>query len=264
MDKLKNKKTVISVLSAVFVVLVVVYAWPHETLAPMNHSSKQTPKPAPTQKDSFDKSLYPTDSSSSIWAVVNKGRALPSSYTPADLVVPAVPLRLSAGANEMHLRQAAADALVMMFQAAKDTGVDLMLASGYRSYTDQVSVYNSYVAQSGTAQADTFSARPGHSEHQTGLAADIEPVSRTCEVDQCFESTKEGQWLAANSYRFGFIIRYQKNTEDLTGYEYEPWHVRYVGADLAGQIKQSGQTLEQFFGLPAFTNYPSNSFQLKP
>jgi D-alanyl-D-alanine carboxypeptidase len=164
----------------------------------------------------------------------------------------------------MHLRQAAADALVMMFQAAKDTGVDLMLASGYRSYTDQVSVYNSYVAQSGTAQADTFSARPGHSEHQTGLAADIEPVSRTCEVDQCFESTKEGQWLAANSYRFGFIIRYQKNTEDLTGYEYEPWHVRYVGADLAGQIKQSGQTLEQFFGLPAFTNYPSNSFQLKP
>jgi len=138
-----------------------------------------------------------------------------------------------------------------------------MLASGYRSYSDQASVYSAYVSQSGVAQADTFSARPGHSEHQTGLAADIEPLSRTCEVEQCFENTKEGQWLAANSYKFGFVIRYQKNTQDLTGYEYEPWHVRYVGKYLALKLYRSGQTLEQFFSLPAYTTYPAQQLQLK-
>jgi D-alanyl-D-alanine carboxypeptidase len=262
--KLKNKKTVISVLSAVFVVVVVIYAWPHNTPAPLSASGR-TAKPAQSELPAaFDKSLYPTDSSSSLWAVVNKGRALPSSYAPADLVVPGVPLRLSPAADEMHLRKAAADALETMFKTANGQDINLMLASGYRSYSDQIAVYNSYVAQSGVAQADTFSARPGHSEHQTGLAADVEPASRTCEVEQCFENTKEGVWLAANAYKFGFIIRYQKSNENLTGYIYEPWHVRYVGPDLAGQIQKSGRTLEQFFDLPAFTSYPANSLQLKP
>lgn len=245
--------------------LVVIYAWPHKTLAPLSTSSRTATKPAQTkQSAAFDKTLYPTDSSSSLWAVVNKGRALPSSYTPADLVVPDVPLRLSPTTNEMHLRKEAADSLDKMFSDAKRQGVNLMLASGYRSYADQASVYNGYVAQSGTVQADTFSARPGHSEHQTGLAADIEPVSRNCEVEQCFEGTKEGQWLAANSYKYGFIIRYQKNTENLTGYIYEPWHVRYVGIDLAAELYKSGQTMEQFFKLSVFTTYPVNPLQLKP
>jgi D-alanyl-D-alanine carboxypeptidase len=82
-------------------------------------------------------------------------------------------------------------------------------------------------------------------------------------VDQCFENTKEGQWLATNAYKFGFVIRYQKSTQELTGYEYEPWHVRYVGGDLASQLHGSNQTLEQFFGLPAYTTYPAQQLQLK-
>jgi len=261
---LKNKKTVISVLSAIFLIAVVIYAWPHKTLAPVKNTSE-----APTttvngnRPQVFDKTRLATDVASSLWVVVNKGRALPSTYAPDNLVVPNVPLRLSASAGEMHLRQEAASALATMFSSAKNQNVDLMLASGYRSYPDQVAVYNNYVSQSGVAKADTFSARPGHSEHQTGLAADVEPVSRTCEVEQCFENTKEGQWLAANAYKFGFIIRYQKNTENLTGYEYEPWHVRYVGADLSAELQKSGQTMEQFFNLPIYTSYPSESLQLK-
>lgn len=163
----------------------------------------------------------------------------------------------------MHLRADTASALENMFTAAKSQNIDLMLASGYRSYSDQVSVYNSYVSQSGVTQADTFSARPGHSEHQTGLAADVEPLSHTCEVEQCFDATKEGLWLAANSYKYGFIIRYQKSTENITGYEYEPWHVRYVGIDLARQLHENNQTMEQFFGLSFYSTYPDAQLSLR-
>lgn len=264
MRKFKNKKTVVSVLSAIFVVLVVIYAWPSKTLAPLKTDTKQkSPVNKTNQPQGFDKTAYSTDSAASLWVVVNKGRVLPANYAPADLVVPNVPLRLSPTANESHLRSEAATALSTMFSSAKNQGINLMLASGYRSYADQVTVYNNYVSQSGVAKADTFSARPGHSEHQTGLAADIEPTSRSCEVEQCFENTPEGQWLAANAFKSGFIIRYQKNTESLTGYEYEPWHVRYVGIDLATELHKTGQTMEQFFNLPSFTNYPTESFQLK-
>ena len=264
MEKLKNKKTVISVLSAIFLIVIVIYAWPHKSLAPVKSPSETPTTPANHSRlPAFDKSRLPIDEASSLWVVVNKGRALPSIYVPDNLVVPEVPLRLSANTSEMQLRQEAASALAAMFDSAKNQNVDLMLASGYRSYSDQVAVYNNYVTQSGAAKADTFSARPGHSEHQTGLAADVEPVSRTCEVEQCFENTKEGQWLAANAYKFGFIIRYQKSTENLTGYEYEPWHVRYVGVDLAAELQKSGQTMEQFFNLPIYTSYPTQSLQLK-
>lgn len=245
-------------------ILIVFYAWPGKSIAPIkgNPAAKDSTAPG-SQTSAFDRTKYPTDAASSLWVVVNKGRALPSDYAPASLAVPNVPLRLSSSASEMQLRQEAASALETMFSAAKSQGINLMLASGYRSYSAQSSVYSSYVSQSGVAQADNFSARPGHSEHQTGLAADIEPLSRACEVEQCFESTPEGRWLAANSYKYGFVIRYQKTTQNLTGYEYEPWHVRYVGNGLAGQLQQSGQTLEQFFGLPAYTSYPDQQVELK-
>ncbi len=108
----------------------------------------------------------------------------------------------------------------------------------------------------GKAVADTQSARPGFSEHQTGLAADIEPASRTCEVQECFGDTPEGQWVAANAYKYGFVIRYPKDMQHVTGYIYEPWHVRYVGKKLAEQMHKEGvATLEQFFGLENAPDY---------
>lgn len=162
----------------------------------------------------------------------------------------------------MHLRTEAASELAVMVADGKKAGVNLMLASGYRSYANQVATYNGFVTQNGQTAADTFSARPGHSEHQTGLAADLEPTSRKCELEVCFADTPEGKWLAANCYKYGFIIRYQKDTQGLTGYQYEPWHIRYVGKDLAEEIYKINQTLEQFFGLPSYTSYPAQVFKL--
>lgn len=262
MVKLKNKKIISTLIVSTVLGVLVYLAWPAGGSQPTAkmRAKQQSISSQPVQ---FNKNLYPIDTADSIWAVVNKGRALPASYTPPNLRVPSVPLRASASSPEMLLRDEAAAALEAMFGAARAQGVQLKLESGYRSYSLQTSVYGSYAAESGAAKADTFSARPGHSEHQTGLAADIEPIDRTCEVEQCFENTPEGRWLSANAYSYGFIIRYQKTTQSLTGYEYEPWHIRFVGKDLASQIAQSGQTLEQFFDLPAYTSYPANSLELK-
>jgi D-alanyl-D-alanine carboxypeptidase len=210
----------------------------------------------------FDKAKYPTDKASSLWAVVNKGRALPSGYVP-ELVVPDVALRVGAGADESHVSKTAAASMEKMFAAAAKAGAPLRIASAYRSYNTQVAVFNSEVRTFGLAKAESESARPGYSEHQTGLAADLEPLDRSCEIADCFADTPAGKWLAENSYKYGFILRYPKGKENLTGYRYEPWHFRYVGKDLAAQIHKTGQTLEQFFGLPAYTSYPAKALTLK-
>jgi D-alanyl-D-alanine carboxypeptidase len=217
-----------------------------------------------TSTSGFNKSQHSVNEASSSWAVVNKGRALPDSYTPSPLVTPSVPLRLPADFPEMHTRQDAASALQSLFAAASRQNIKLMLGSGYRSYTAQAEIYNTSLANKGQAETGSSSARPGHSEHQTGLAVDVEPTNRSCEFELCFAQTPEGRWVSANAYKYGFIVRYKEGTENLTGYEYEPWHIRYVGIALAKQIHQSNKTLEQFFNLPAFNDYPLNSFILKP
>lgn len=144
-----------------------------------------------------------------------------------------------------------------MFAAAAADGVILNLQSGYRSYNLQTSVYNRWVAQKGQAVADTESARPGHSEHQTGLAADVGGVTRpACNVEQCFADTSEGKWVAAHAHEYGFVIRYSLGQDGVTGYTYEPWHLRYVGPELARQVQAEGaKTLEAFFGLGAAGSY---------
>lgn len=236
--------------------------------APATIGKKSSSMPAASsnshQPTGFNKNLYPLDSASSLWVIVNKGRILPGSYVPSDLTIPNMPLRLSSSSEEMHVSAKMAPALESLAAAAQAAGAPLRLASGYRSYQFQVGLYNGYVKSQGQASADASSARPGHSEHQTGLAADLEPLDRSCEVEQCFDSTPAGKWLAANAYKYGFIIRYQAGKEKLTGYEYEPWHVRYVGTVLAAQIQTSGQTLEQFFNLPIYPDYPAQSVQLTP
>lgn len=264
----KNKKTYLTLTVCIVLVAMVFLAWPQKKVSSDIAPSKQADKVnaqslSQANQPTFNKNEYSTDLASSLWTVVNKGRVLPSSYVPAGLIVPNVPLRTSRADPEMQVRSDMASALESMFAAAKTDGINLMLSSGYRSYPEQVSLYNNYASHYGINQADTFSARPGHSEHQTGLAADIEPASRTCEVSQCFETTPEGKWLAANCYKFGFVIRYQRSTQNLTGYEYEPWHVRYVGPALAQLLQSSGLTLEQFFGLPMITEYPASSYALK-
>src|SRR5690606_19679945 len=127
----------------------------------------------------------------------------------------------------------ASDALVAMFAAAKAEGAgEMRIQSAYRSYDAQVGAYSYHVNRLGQERADIASARPGHSEHQTGLTADISAGS-SCILEACFASTAQGAWLAKNAHRFGFILRYPDGLTDITGYAFEPWHYRYVGVELA-------------------------------
>lgn len=213
----------------------------------------QSSEPETTQP-TFDKQQFSLDDPASLWVVTNKQRPLPASYTPSGLRQPSVPVRAS-GSNEMLLRDEAASGVEQMVTAAASQGISLMLVSGYRSYGLQQAVYGGNVAREGQANADKTSARPGHSEHQTGLAADLGLKSRQCELDQCFGQTAGGKWLAEHAHEYGFVVRYPDGQQGVVGYTYEPWHMRFVGKELAAEVQKSGQTLEQFFGLPNAPNY---------
>ncbi len=245
----------------VFLIIVAVvfvgwFVWRHQANAPTNTKGSQQ-STGSTAMQSFNKKQYSVDDPTSIWVVVNKHRSLqPASYVPADLEVPNVPIRLSKTDDEMKMRKVAGDALEKLFAGAEKQGLHLQISSGYRSYTFQTNLYNHYVAVQGKTVADSQSARPGHSEHQTGLAVDVEPTSRKCEVEECFGTTPEGEWLAAHAYEFGFVIRYPQNMQNITGYIYEPWHIRYIGIAAATEMrKENVATLEQFFGLDAAPDY---------
>lgn len=128
-------------------------------------------------------------------------------------------------------------------EAAANQGLDIYLSSGFRSYETQARIYGSYVDSYGQESADTFSARPGYSEHQTGLAIDVNTI------DDSFAGTPEAEWLANHAHEYGFIIRYPKGKESITGYKYEPWHIRYLGVEKATEVYNSGLTLEEFLGI---------------
>lgn len=185
---------------------------------------------------------------SSIWVVVSKKRALSDpAYTPTELVTPRVATNTSKTAEEQSLRPEAARALESMLTKASDEGHQLFMASGFRSYELQKMYYDNYVRSYGVAEADTFSAKPGYSEHQTGLAFDLAPVSRECYLEICFEDQPSGIWLAKNAPSYGFILRYPKDKSEITGYMYEPWHFRFVGTELSGALTQSGLTLDEAY-----------------
>ncbi|KRC62185.1 hypothetical protein ASE14_13550 [Agromyces sp. Root81] len=213
-------------------------------------ATSATPRPAPAAApppagvDTFDRAAHSLDEPNSIWVVVNKLRPMnPQDFEPDDLVEVDVPHTW-----DPMLRQEAADAVVAMFQAASDEA-DLTLASNsaFRSYESQEEIYDG---------DDLLTARPGFSEHQTGLVMDIGADSGDCSLDACFADTPEGIWLRDNAWRFGFILRYPADKTDVTGYEFEPWHYRYVGVPLATEMHENGiTTLEEFFGLPAAPEY---------
>ena len=156
--------------------------------------------------------------------IVNKKYSIPSTYNP--------------GVN-----QTAYNALQELQKEATKNGHSIPLVSGFRSYQRQETIYNNYVAKDGVEKADTYSARPGHSEHQTGLAFDVGAI------DDNYGNTPAGKWLTENAHKYGFIIRYLKGKEHITGYKYEPWHIRYVGVDHATKIYNSNITLEEYLGV---------------
>jgi len=179
--------------------------------------------------------------------VVNKERSLSSEYVPEDLVKLEVETCLP-NPEINQLRKVASDGITEMFKAAKEEeGLDLVARSGYRSYATQDSLYHGIVNKYGQDYADKYSAYPGQSEHQTGLALDITAASVNYQLEDIFGETEEGKWTKENAHRFGFIIRYPEGKEDITGYLYEPWHLRYVGETLATKIYNQDTTLEEYF-----------------
>lgn len=200
-------------------------------------SSKSSSSPA---SPSFDKNKYSTGDPKSIWVVANKPRALdPIDYTPLDLT--------PVGGGQF-MRKEAATAFAQLTAAASGQKLKINPLSGYRSYSIQVGVYNNEVKKYGQAVADSESAKPGHSEHQTGFAVDV--GGGGCNIQDCFGNTKEGKWVAAHAYEYGFIVRYTADKQAITGYRAEPWHIRYIGAELSGEMHKTGiTTLEEFFGL---------------
>lgn len=207
-----------------------------------------TPEEAPVDQQpvGFNKTQHSLTNPTSIWVIANKRNPLqPKEYAPSDLV--------GVGGGQ-QMRREAADALAQLRSAASRAGMTINPLSGYRSYNTQVATYQRWVNELGQAQADRESARPGHSEHQTGLAIDV--GSGTCDIEPCFGGTADGTWLAAHAHEYGFIIRYPEGKEGITGYVYEPWHLRYVGTALAAELRSQGiQTLEEFFGLSAAPSY---------
>lgn len=199
-----------------------------------------------TMNDNADQEA--TNNPDSITVLVNKEYALPDNYKPTDLVYPNVPFTFSAKVDKRMMRTEAAAALQQLFAGAKSDGIDLLGVSAYRSYDTQKTLFNSYAQQDGEQKAETYSAVPGHSEHETGLAIDVTGGNGKCAAESCFAGTKEANWLANHAYEYGFIVRYPKGKESITGYEYEPWHIRYVGKKVAKEIQEKGITLEEYMG----------------
>lgn len=168
--------------------------------------------------------------------IVNKTYSLPSNFTPNNLVSINGYIKVVDYVNE---------AFVSLKSDATALGLNIYASSGYRSYNDQNYIYNNYVRMDGVEKADTYSARAGYSEHQTGLAIDLNTVNMS------FDNTNESNWLKDNCYRYGFIIRYPKNKDNITGYMYEPWHIRYVGKELSKVLYNDGNwlTLEEYYGV---------------
>lgn len=192
-------------------------------------------------------------SPTSEWVMVNKRNPLrPANYAPSDLVLPR-----THNVWDDRLRNVASEALAQMFAQANREGAGQMtLQSGYRSYSTQAALYQNDSNSLGTAAADRLTARPGHSEHQTGFTADISAYGGGCSFGSCFATTPQGRWLAANSWRYGYILRYGNGQTSITGYDYEPWHFRYVGKALAADYQAGGfRTLEQYFGYPPAPDY---------
>lgn len=213
-----------------------------------SQSSKDNGPGAQTTK--FNKRQYSTTDPSSLWVIVNKNRPLSNvQYVPSDLMVPNVKLRLDPAAEQMQISQKMYQSLKDLFAAGKVAGFEFELGSGYRSYSLQKQFYDEYVRTMGEAEANRTSAHPGASEHQTGLAFDIEASGQKCHLDKCLADLPDGKWLAAHAHEYGFITRYPLGKEGITGYDFEPWHLRFVGKDLASQLHAKNKTMEEFFGI---------------
>ncbi|WP_082050395.1 M15 family metallopeptidase [Risungbinella massiliensis] len=242
-----GKIAAVIVVSTLLIGLAIFFAINQEDKGAKNASEE-------TKKETTPSTTEPTKPSSSepqielteIQMLVNKEHGLDEDYVPPDLIVPKIKFVYQT-AEIKQMQRVAAESLEKMFEAAKQDGLPLAGVSGYRSYKTQKILYNNYVKRDGQEAADRYSAKPGHSEHMTGLTMDIAGYSGKCAASDCFHNTKEAQWLKDNAYKYGFILRYPPGKEEITGYKHESWHYRYVGEPLAKFIYEKQITLEEYY-----------------
>ena len=190
--------------------------------------------------DFFYKKVKDIKNPDSLMVLVNKLNRLQSNYVPHDLEQ----ISLNYATNNKFLRKEAKENFEKLSSDAKKIGYSIIAVSAYRDYDYQENLFNNYVKEKGENYALKCSAKAGHSEHQTGLSVDV--MGSNNDYDQ-FEKSKEFDWMKNNSYKYGFILRYPKGKEYITGFKYEPWHYRYVGKDIASIIYTEGITLEEYY-----------------
>lgn len=186
------------------------------------------------------------DESDDFLILVNREHNIPEDYIPDDLTEVNIRFAVGTEREQKMMKAVAAKALEELFKEAEKENIILYGVSGYRSYEYQKQLYERKVKAVGKEEADKYVAAPGQSEHHTGLAMDVMNESAVSVLTESFAETREGKWLAENAHRFGFIIRYPKGKESITGYNYEPWHIRYVGVEAATEIKTRGIVLEEY------------------
>ena len=190
-------------------------------------------------ENNFYKNINTLYEPTSYDVLVNKNNKLEKNYIPNDLEL----LDIKYSCKDKYLRKEAKKHFEEMAKNALKKGFNIIAVSTYRSYNYQENLYNNYIKEKGYNYANLASARPGHSEHQTGLAVDV--ANETLDYDN-FENTKEFNWMINNSYKYGFILRYPKAKFHITGFKYEPWHYRYVGINIATYIYKNNITLEEY------------------
>lgn len=194
--------------------------------------------PIPTQTHSFD--------NGDKLILVNKQYAITSDFYPTDMVAVDGSLSTNQG---LYFKRDAYDAYLKMLSDANEEGIDFLICSTYRSYDTQYSIYHYHIDNYGLDYTNTVSAYPGRSEHHTGWAVDITSPAMGYDLLESFIDYPEGQWINDHCHEYGFIIRYPKDKTHITGYSYEPWHLRYVGVDVATEIMSKGITLEEYLGV---------------
>ncbi|WP_394162863.1 M15 family metallopeptidase [Galactobacter valiniphilus] len=217
-------------------------AAPLRTAVAVSAASRTAPAPTPTPTPVAAKPTPPKPPRDprNIGVLVNKTHPLkPKSYVPKGLV----------RVNGQRMRAEPAKALTKLMRDAKRSGARIVTVSGYRSYSTQKALFARYTRAYGSAYAARISARPGYSEHQTGLTMDVGAANGACRLGSCFGNTKAGRWVAKNAWKYGYIVRYPKGQEKVTGYTYEPWHLRYVGVKISTAMKKGKiPTLEHYYG----------------
>ncbi len=231
---------------------------PIPTLPPYTSTPTPTITPTPTPTDIPSVQTVwdtPVTDPADYTFLVNREHALASDYVPEDLTYISHAANTNSSEDKYMMRRVAAEAFDALCDAAySEKELSIVGVSGYRSYERQYNLYAGYLIRDGISGTNYYSAAPGTSEHQSGLAIDISCKSCGYDLVNSFAKSKEGEWVAENAWRFGFIIRYAESKVDITGYAYEPWHIRYVGIPLAYYLYMSGLTLEEYYDAPSTTS----------